>query len=468
MNEAKPQREGKPAPQAVDEWEQHADDESGSVYFWNPRTGESRWDLPEEVGKKNEKVGENDEDDDNDDDNDDGFHEVWERRHRHPHSSQKENPDKSSGQIAISVMDPSKISDILETEEERLTKKFEQWKVHGTIVRESNGWREYESVQGARFFGRVGSRGGQWKEPQDMMKAATTATPTPPRQALPRGTPGRTSSSSKSTPKPPTTPNPYLSRVTASNETTPLAGFGLMQSPQGTLQVSPTPPRSKRHGSQKEIETGNETGKNKIPSDNLPQFEGYPRQWQDVTYTQQNEHPVALDDEEDEDEYGNNWTKLGNDGNVMAGFESDAFGGEEQQFSQHQTRRRDPSSLLSRSGGKTNNISGDGISLMRNRVDQSAAQTHYQELYKNMRRKDRLVDKEVDVEELENRIQSAKHRWERFMQSADEETDREEMIQQEEMIADRFSSKDGADLQHLYSSMYARAVVVRLLTLIST
>ena len=169
-----------------------------------------------------------------------------------------------------------------------------------------------------------------------------------------------------------------------------------MPSPQGTapLQTSPSPSplptRGKRvQGSSRQHDA------NEGAVDNLPHSEGFPRQWRDVMYTRRtyndNGQVVQFEDEEDDDEYGNGWTKLGNDGRIMQGFESDNYAGDH--HPSPAKLRRDPGSLLAKGAGDASNARGDGMALMRNRVQQSAAQSHYQNLYQSMRHKDKLVDK---------------------------------------------------------------------------
>ena len=296
------------------------------------------------------------------------------------------------------------------------------------------------------------------------------------------------------------------------------------------LGLSPTPPRSRRpqqHQHQQAVYTRSPQGAGTGDGDGgggygdgdgdgLPQSEGFPRQWADVTYTQpsiergtthhqrdqdQDHHQQHYDHDnyDDEDEYGGNWTKIGLTGNTMAGFDG-AAQGQGHGSPVHELRRPAGRAAVSTNddGTKMGGM-GDGLALMRNRVEQSAAQKHYKGLYKNMRHKDKLVDKDVDLDALEKRALKARSRWERFMSNDDERTEdkvrvrpstndvsshtnnsntptpptlahclrfppppSQEMLEEERIMEERFGgTEDATDIQALYSTMYARAVVVR-------
>jgi hypothetical protein len=135
----------------------------------------------------------------------------------------------------------------------------------------------------------------------------------------------------------------------------------------------------------------------------------------------QDHHHYDHDDYDDEDEYGGNWTKIGLTGNTMAGFDGSAQRHGHAESPSHERRRPAGGAAVSTDddGTKMGGM-GDGLALMRNRVEQSAAQKHYQGLYKSMRHNDRLVDKDVDLEGMEQRALKARSRWERFMSNDDE------------------------------------------------
>ena len=62
--------------------------------------------------------------------------------------------------------EPDVVNEILETEEERTTRKFKNMRKNGAImVSELNGWEQWRSPHGAVFYSRVGDQGGQWKAP---------------------------------------------------------------------------------------------------------------------------------------------------------------------------------------------------------------------------------------------------------------------------------------------------------------
>ena len=190
------------------------------------------------------------------------------------------------------------------------------------------------------------------------------------------------------------------------------------------------------------------------------------QQWQDVTYTRRREEQMrgtgvtTYEEEEDEqfaaeaDEYGESWHAIGVTGETMEGFD-----GEQVPLRSQRNQQRPPMSMAE--NGTSIRAQGDGLALMRNRTNQSAAQDHYKALYRGMKQNDRVIEKDIDLDTLERRAIKSKERWDTFMKGHDEVEDVKEMLAAEQEMDDRYSSKDGADLQHLFSTMYARAVVVR-------
>jgi len=58
------------------------------------------------------------------------------------------------------------VSELLEDEEARSTRKFNKMKEAGSIMRTRMGWEEWLSSQGAVFYAQRGRSGGQWEVPQ--------------------------------------------------------------------------------------------------------------------------------------------------------------------------------------------------------------------------------------------------------------------------------------------------------------
>lgn len=63
------------------------------------------------------------------------------------------------------------VEELLEDEEARMNRKFNQMKINGMILREADEWQEWQSEHGAVFYARIRQQGGQWKAPAVFQRA---------------------------------------------------------------------------------------------------------------------------------------------------------------------------------------------------------------------------------------------------------------------------------------------------------